>query len=712
LVGGLIGQATGPISSTHATGHVTGKSQVGGLIGVYTPLSPATAVTSSWASGQVDGDEMVGGLVGRSTGKVAFSFASGAVTATGINPSTPGYVFAGGLIGQQGTNAATEDCYASGAVTAPLRAIGGLVGGNLGPVARCSTIATQMVTGSAGAGAVGGLVGDNQGSITLSRAAGSVNAPNAVDSVGGLVGAHTGPTSATTITTSYATGDVTAGSAKKVGGLVGFQVTGSIVGSHAHGTVSGAEDVGGLVGFSASTGPAVNNSHATGAVTATAVNPTFAGVAPVGGLIGNKPGGTVDSSFATGAVTGNADVVGGLIGFNGAAVTKSYAKTGAVSGQQRVGGLVGLNQKTIGISYAANNVSGTNFVGGLVGQSQEATAQGLSDCYATGTVTGNDSVGGLVGRNETNNNVTRCYASGSVSGTTAVGGLIGDNIRTGNSSNYWNASTTGQPASGAGSIIGATGLTSAQMKQQASFVGFNFSSPWSITEGITEPLLTPVPASATPTSTALTSSFNPSLPGQSVTFTATVTGNAPSGTVLFQDGANPLPGCIAVVVAAAQAQCTRSDLALGTHPISALYSGDGLNTGSLSPTLNHIVVPPSLDVDFSVSQSKYDALTDGLLIVRYMSGLTGNALTNGALGSTAGRTSPVAIKSWLDGLGSMLDIDGNGSIDPLTDGVLIIRYLFGLRGDALIAGAVDLALGTRKLAPDIEAWILMLLPPP
>jgi hypothetical protein len=36
----------------------------------------------------------------------------------------------------------------------------------------------------------------------------------------------------------------------------------------------------------------------------------------------------------------------------------------------------------------------------------------------------------------------------------------------------------------------------------------------------------------------------------------------------------------------------------------------------------------------------------------------------------------------------LLDVDGNGQIDALTDGLLILRYLFGLEGDTLIAGVV------------------------
>ena len=53
--------------------------------------------------------------------------------------------------------------------------------------------------------------------------------------------------------------------------------------------------------------------------------------------------------------------------------------------------------------------------------------------------------------------------------------------------------------------------------------------------------------------------------------------------------------------------------------------------------------------------------------------------------------------------------DGNGEVDALTDGLLILRYLFGLEGDALINGVVaDNA--TRKTASDIEAHLESLEP--
>jgi hypothetical protein len=116
-----------------------------------------------------------------------------------------------------------------------------------------------------------------------------------------------------------------------------------------------------------------------------------------------------------------------------------------------------------------------------------------------------------------------------------------------------------------------------------------------------------------------------------------------------------------------------------------------------------------LDVDASGNVTTYDALTDGLLVIRYLFGLTGTALTNGALGGTATRTDPAAIKSYLDGIRTQLDVDGSGQADALTDGLLIIRYLFGLRGNALIAGAVD-PQATRMTAPAIATYIQSLMP--
>ncbi len=54
-----------------------------------------------------------------------------------------------------------------------------------------------------------------------------------------------------------------------------------------------------------------------------------------------------------------------------------------------------------------------------------------------------------------------------------------------------------------------------------------------------------------------------------------------------------------------------------------------------------------------------------------------------------------------------MDIDGDGRVDALTDGLLLIRWQFGLTGPSLIANAVN-AGATRTTAPAIEAYLKQL----
>jgi hypothetical protein len=113
-----------------------------------------------------------------------------------------------------------------------------------------------------------------------------------------------------------------------------------------------------------------------------------------------------------------------------------------------------------------------------------------------------------------------------------------------------------------------------------------------------------------------------------------------------------------------------------------------------------------IDID---GNAQYDALTDGLLLLRSMFGLDGNALISGAIASDATYVSSAEIESQIDALGALIDIDGNGQIDALTDGLLILRYLFGLEGDVLIHGVVAPG-ATRATAVEIEAHLAALMP--
>lgn len=89
-------------------------------------------------------------------------------------------------------------------------------------------------------------------------------------------------------------------------------------------------------------------------------------------------------------------------------------------------------------------------------------------------------------------------------------------------------------------------------------------------------------------STSVTSNHNASVVGQSVTFTATVTASAgtPTGTVTFKDGSTILASGVAL--SGGMATFSTSSLSIGTHTITAVYSGDGNfnGTGAGSSTAN------------------------------------------------------------------------------------------------------------------------------
>ena len=64
----------------------------------------------------------------------------------------------------------------------------------------------------------------------------------------------------------------------------------------------------------------------------------------------------------------------------------------------------------------------------------------------------------------------------------------------------------------------------------------------------------------------------------------------------------------------------------------------------------------------------------------------------------------VLMASFSTDAGLELDIDGDGESKPLTDGLLLIRYLFGFSGDSLISGAIGSG-AERDTAEEVEAYI-------
>jgi len=91
------------------------------------------------------------------------------------------------------------------------------------------------------------------------------------------------------------------------------------------------------------------------------------------------------------------------------------------------------------------------------------------------------------------------------------------------------------------------------------------------------------------TTTTLTSSLNPSVHGQAVTFTAVVTSTGPyppTGKVTFKDGTTAIG---TVTLSSSVATLTTSKLAVGTHAITAVYAGDTYNAKDTSQVLDQVV---------------------------------------------------------------------------------------------------------------------------
>jgi subtilase family serine protease len=113
------------------------------------------------------------------------------------------------------------------------------------------------------------------------------------------------------------------------------------------------------------------------------------------------------------------------------------------------------------------------------------------------------------------------------------------------------------------------------------------------------------PASST---TAIVCSANPSVSGQSVTFTATVSGaGTPTGVVTFSDGMTSIGrGTLTTSGGTTTASFSISSLAVGSHTITASYAGDSTflaSTGTLVQTVNKGSTSTSVVVSVNPSVS-------------------------------------------------------------------------------------------------------------
>ncbi len=163
-----------------------------------------------------------------------------------------------------------------------------------------------------------------------------------------------------------------------------------------------------------------------------------------------------------------------------------------ITGETRAGAFAG-SGGTVSKSYSTGKVSVSAqeyFAAGIIGYGGT-----VSNSYSTVNVSGIWS-GGLIGAS---GGVTNSYFAGKVSGS-ADGGLVGYGGYGSNS--YWDTQTSGQTISGTG-----VGKTTAEMKTQATFAGWDFVNTWKMSAG-GYPTLNFIPISATTTTYTVTYNGN------------------------------------------------------------------------------------------------------------------------------------------------------------------------------------------------------------
>jgi hypothetical protein len=102
-------------------------------------------------------------------------------------------------------------------------------------------------------------------------------------------------------------------------------------------------------------------------------------------------------------------------------------------------------------------------------------------------------------------------------------------------------------------------------------------------------------------------------------------------------------------------------------------------------------------------------LTDMLLLLRYAFDFRGATLITSAVGADCLRCDAQSIEGASALLQADIDVDGNGSVEPLTDTLLLLRYAFGFRAATLVTGATGAGC-TRCNAMQIEGFLDPLFP--
>uniref|UniRef100_A6VSI9 Filamentous haemagglutinin family outer membrane protein n=1 Tax=Marinomonas sp. (strain MWYL1) TaxID=400668 RepID=A6VSI9_MARMS len=488
-VGGLVGYNNGTISNAYATGTVTGTDYVGGLVGQqYTKGTTINAYATGAVVGSTGSGQYAGGLVGDNSGIISKSYATGGVVINrfagglvGRNQGTISNTYAtgmvsvanyavGGLVGEnQGT---ISNSYSTGMVKSGRGEIGGNTGGLVGYNSGGTITASFFDKGT--------TKQDKGVSVGSSVGVTGLTTIEARDS-----SKYTGWDFSTDW---YQSGDMRpilrSEAATAVGGVISVSNLHqmALIGANLSGTYHLTRNI------DASATNAESETYSASSIWGSG------GFVPLGN-VSTPFSGTFDgqshviSNLTINRPTKNDIGLFGYVGTDGI-IRNVGINGGSVTGHYNIGDLVGHNKGAINNAYATGAVIGkgsTAYVGGLVGVNDGS----INNAYASGTVTGEASsrIGGLVGYNQ--GSISYAYATGAVTEGGSVGGLVGYNNKGTITSSFWDTETTGQTSSAGG----GTGLTTTGMKILSNFSDWNIDNKggtgtvWRIYDGYTAPLL-------------------------------------------------------------------------------------------------------------------------------------------------------------------------------------------------------------------------------
>ena len=225
-----------------------------------------------------------------------------------------------------------------------------------------------------------------------------------------------------------------------------------------------------------------------------------------GGIVGEIWGNVnITDCYNTGNITGSSSdntdawtIVGGIVGdgYYSCGTISNCFNTGNITALEkdaRAGGIAGLAMD-INKCYNTGNINSDCCAGGICNDGE------ISDCYNAGNVTSLFVSGGIISYNE---NTRNCYNTGDLEvieneNDSFIGGISGYSHNGIINNCYWNSDSKqvlggvhqnpkmgiGSQPDYSGDVDTTTPLTTAQMQQQSSFVGFDFDNVWTYIDGV------------------------------------------------------------------------------------------------------------------------------------------------------------------------------------------------------------------------------------